>query len=143
MKKGFDYTGVSAIFIIHDGAGKYLFHKRGEKCRDEQGRWDCGGGGVEFGEKVEDVLRREIKEEFCCDILNSQFMGFRDVHREVNGKPTHWVALDYKVQVDPNAVKNGEPHKIDEIGWFSLDALPEPLHSQVPFFLEKYKQQLK
>jgi hypothetical protein len=32
--------------------------------------------------------------------------------------------------VDPTKVKNNEPEKIDEIGWFSLDKLPSPLHSQ-------------
>jgi RNase adaptor protein for sRNA GlmZ degradation len=34
------------------------------------------------------------------------------------------------VQVDPATVAIGEPHKIDEIGWFTSDNLPDTLHSQ-------------
>jgi len=52
------------------------------------------------------------------------------------------VALDFKVRVDRGKVKNGEPHKFEEIGWFKLDDLPCPLHSQVPKTLEIYKNRL-
>jgi 8-oxo-dGTP diphosphatase len=36
----------------------------------------------------------------------------------------------HAVQVDPEKIKIGEPHKIDELGWFTSDNLPTPLHSQ-------------
>ncbi|GAA4224603.1 hypothetical protein FHR32_006906 [Streptosporangium album] len=29
------------------------------------------------------------------------------------------------------ALEYGEPHKFDELGWFTPDALPYPLHSQL------------
>ena len=59
------------------------------------------------------------------------------------GEKTHWVALDFKVLVDREKVKNGEPHKFDDIGWFTLDNLPTPQHSQVPNFFRLYKEKLK
>lgn len=130
MKKGEDYTGITIIYTCHDGDGNYLLNKRGINCRDEQGSWDFGGGGLEFGDTVENTLRKEIMEEYCTDVISYEFLGYRDVHRENNGKKTHWLALDFKVLVDPKKVKNGEPHKFDEIGWFKLDQLPTPLHSQ-------------
>jgi 8-oxo-dGTP pyrophosphatase MutT (NUDIX family) len=142
MKKGEDFTGVSIVFTCHDGKGNYLLAKRGTNCRDEHGTWDPGGGGLEFGDSVEATLRKEIAEEYGADVLAYEFLGFRDVHREQNGRKTHWVALDFKVLVDPAKVKNGEPHKLDEIGWFRLDTLPAPLHSQYPKFLELYKDRL-
>ncbi len=142
MKKGVDYPGVSIVFACHDGKGNFLFSKRSTACRDEHGTWDPGGGGLEFGDTVEHTLRKEIEEEYCTDVLAFERLGYRDVHRENCGEKTHWIALDFKVLVDRSKVKNGEPHKSEEIKWFTLDALPNPMHSQWPVFLSLYKDHL-
>lgn len=142
MKKGVNYTGVAITYFCHDNNGNFLMNKRSNNCRDEHGCWDCGSGGLELHDTVENTLKKEIKEEYCADILNCEFLGYRDVHREHNNKKTHWITLDFKVLVDPKKVKNGEPHKFDEIKWFALDNLPSPLHSQTPKFIELYKGRL-
>ena len=116
--------------------------KRSTNCRDEHGCWDPGGGGLEFGHDVIETLKKEIKEEYCTDVLDHEFLGYRDVHRKHDGKKTHWIALDFKVLVDKDKVKNGEPHKFDEIDWFKINKLPKPTHSQVPKALELYKDNL-
>jgi len=142
MKKGQDYTGVTVVYLCHDGEGSFLMNKRSKNCRDEHGTWDIGGGGLEFGDTVEDTLKKELKEEYCADVLGCEFLGYRDVHREHEGQKTHWIALDFKVLVDREKVKNGEPHKFDEIGWFRTDRLPAPLHSQVLNFLKLYRAKI-
>ncbi|MDQ5938352.1 MAG: 8-oxo-dGTP diphosphatase [Patescibacteria group bacterium] len=142
MKKGFDYTGVSISYFCHDGKGNFLMAKRSNNCRDEHGRWDQGGGGLEFNDTVLGTLKKEIQEEYCTDVLEYEFLGYRDVHREHEGQKTHWVALDFKVLVDRDKVKNGEPHKFDDLGWFTLGNLPEPLHSQFLNALALYKDKL-
>lgn len=142
MQKGLDFTGITIVFFCHDGNGNFLLSKRGRNARDEHGTWDPGGGALEFDENVVDALRKEISEEYCTDVLEYDFLGFRDVHREVGGKKTHWLALDFRVLVDRSKAKNGEPHKLDEIGWFRLDCLPEPIHSQFPNFLKLYENKL-
>ena len=143
MKKGEDYTGVTIIYVCHDDNDKILLSKRSTNCRDEHGTWDCGGGGLEFGDTVENTLRKEIKEEYCTDVLGFDFLGYRDVHRENNGKKTHWIALVFKVEIDVSKVKNGEPHKFDDIGWFDKDSLPSQLHSQLLVYLDMYKNKIK
>ena len=120
-----------------------LLNKRSTNCRDEHGRWDCGGGGLEFGDTVTNTLQQEIRQEYCTDILSHEFLGYRDVHRTHDSKKTHWIALDFLVHVDRTKAQNGEPHKFEEIGWFPLDAFPQPLHSQFPHFLDKYREALK
>lgn len=142
MKKGIDYTGVAIVYLCHDDKGNLLMARRTANTRDEHGKWDSGGGGLEFGESVEDTLKKEIKEEYCCDVLGYEFLGYRDVHRNHEGKPTHWIALDFKVLVDPSQVKIGEPDKFDGIGWFSINSLPANLHSQLASTIEKYKDKL-
>lgn len=144
-KPGRDYIGVGVIYFCHDGQGNFVMAHRNENTRDEHNRWDIGGGGVEFGDKIETALAREIKEEYGTDILKSEFLGFRDVHRNNEAGKTHWVTLDFKVLVDRKKVKNGEPHKFKEVKWFTLDTMPpdEQLHSQLPAFLKKYSDRLK
>lgn len=142
MRKGVDYIGVAVTFFCHDGDGLFLMSKRSKNTRDEQGRWENGGGGIEFGESVEDALKREIKEEYGAEIIEREFLGFRDVHREYEGQKTHWLVLDFKVRIDSAEVKIGEPDMIDEVGWFQLDSLPEPLHSQMFSTVERYREKL-
>ena len=137
--EGIIRTGV--CFFCHDGEGSYLISKRSQNARDEHGAWESGGGGLKFGEKIQDAIFREIKEEFCAVPFNIEFLGYRDVHRVHNDQPTHWIQLDFRVQVNPEEVQIGEPHKCDGIKWLTIDEIknfPEPLHSQFPPFFEKY-----
>ena len=43
--------------------GKYLLTRRSDKNDFMSGYWDIPGGTIEFGEKLEQGLKREIKEE--------------------------------------------------------------------------------
>ncbi|KKQ29850.1 MAG: hypothetical protein A3H17_01640 [Candidatus Levybacteria bacterium RIFCSPLOWO2_12_FULL_37_14] len=143
MEKGIDYVAVGVVFFCHDGKGNVLLNKRSKKSRDEYDTWDPGGGSIEIKETITDTLKREIKEEYCTDIIKSEFLGFRDVHRiDEGGNKTHWIVLDFKVLVDRKKVKNGIPQKHQEIGWFKFGSFPKPLHSQFPLFLQKYKGKL-
>jgi 8-oxo-dGTP diphosphatase len=142
MRKGIDFTGITIVYFCHDGNGRFVMHKRGADARDENGRWDIGAGALEVHDTIEGTLRKEIQEEYGADVLDFEFIGYRDVHREHAGERTHWVSFDYKVLVDPAQVKNNEPHKFDDIQWFTLDKIPDEVHSQLPLFLEKYRESL-
>ena len=142
MKAGVDYPGISIVFYCHDGKGNFVMAKRGPNCRDEIGVWDPGAGALELGERVKTALRREVREEYRSRVIAIEHLGFRDVHRVHERKRTHWIALDFKVQVDRTMVRNGEPDKFTDIGWFRIDDLPTPLHSQMQVFVEKYRDQL-
>jgi 8-oxo-dGTP diphosphatase len=144
MKKGVDYIGVTCVFYCHDGKGKFLLHKRSEKCKDEQGRWDCGGGGLEFGEEFVDGARREIKEEYCVDPKELKFICVTNVLRKNReNQPTHWVALLFTAKVDPDKVKIGDPEKMTELGWFKLGEFPQPQHSMLMRHFEMARGSVK
>lgn len=131
LKRGIDHIGVSVTSIVHDGKGNVLLMKRGQKARDERGRWDICGGALEFGEPIDEAIKREVMEELCAEAMNIEFLHAGDAHRtNDDGLTTHWIWLLHAVLVDPKSVKIGEPHKIEEIGWFTSQNLPEPLHSQ-------------
>ncbi len=129
LTPGIDYIGISTPFYCVDGKGHLLMHKRSKNCRDEKGRWDTGAGQLHFGEKTEEGVLREVKEEYGCRGEILERVPAYSVLRTQNGIKTHWLAIPFVIKVDPEEVKNNEPEKIDEIGWFTLDNLPKPLHS--------------
>ncbi len=144
LHKGVDYIGIAVVYFCHDGKGNFLMHKRGASARDEQGKWDIGAGAIEFGHTAEQTLKKEIKEEYGTEVLSYEFLGFRDdIYRKTeDGKPVHWVSLDFKVLVDASQARNAEPHKFDEVRWVTLATMPEQNHVQLKIFLEKYKEKL-
>lgn len=129
MKKGVDFIGVNVVFYCHDGKGNLLLNKRSKNCRDEIGCWDVGGGAMNFGESFEEAVRREIKEEYCVDAIKLNYLGVNNVIRWHKGKKTHWVAVLFAAKIDPRKTKIGDPYKMEALGWYSLDNLPDPLHS--------------
>lgn len=146
MQVGVDYVGVALVFLCHDGKGSFVMAKRSEQARDDRNRWDIGGGKLDVHESVEAALEREIREEYCAPVLGQQFLGYRDVHRiDPEGRPTHWIGLDFAVLVDRSQVKIGEPHKFTDLQWYTLDSLPpeSESHSQWPAFLKNHHSDLK
>lgn len=142
LQKGVDFIGVTCVFYCHDGKGKLLLHKRSKNCRDEVGRWDVGGGSMEFGEEFDETIKREVKEEYGVDVLDLKFLKILNVLRKNKGIKTHWVAVYYLVLINPKGVKIGDPEKMDDIGWFELSNLPKPLHSNIPKFLNVVKEEM-
>lgn len=140
MKIGFDYIGISTPFYCNDGRGNFLLHKRSKNCRDENGNWDPGSGELDFGDSLEENVLREVAEEYGCRGKIQERLPALDIFRVQNGIKTHWVAIPFFVKVKPEEVKNNEPENIDEIGWFKLDSLPQPLHSAFQFGLSQYRE---
>jgi ADP-ribose pyrophosphatase YjhB (NUDIX family) len=140
MIKGQDYIGIAVIPFLHDGQGRYLLGMRTDKCRDEHFTWEnIGGGGVKFGETIETALRREVEEEVGTKPFNIEFLGTREVFGENEGKKTHWVTYDYRVQVDPKEVRIAEPDKCSELKWCRINELPSPLQSKLSSYIDKYR----
>lgn len=142
MKKGFDYIGNCVCFYCHDGKGNYMLHRRGEGCRDEVGVWDFGGGGIKFGESIEQAVIREVGEEYGVTPIKIEELGYSDIFRTIGDKESHWIAFRFKVLVDRDRVVNNEPEKHSDLGWFKITDLPSPLHSQIPHELERFKDKL-
>lgn len=139
MEPGIDYIGISTPFYCNDGEGLFLLHKRSQNCRDEHGRWDPGSGKLEQGLTLEENVLKEVAEEYGCSGKIQEQLPAHSILRQWNGQKTHWLAIPFFVKVDPKKAKNNEPGKIDEIGWFSLEKLPKPLHTGFEFTFNHYK----
>jgi len=123
MRIGVDCIGVGCGALLVNDKNETLLLKRSSKTRNEAGFWSKPGGGVEFGEKIEDTLKREVKEELGVDIGEIRFLSFTDSIMKDDGQ--HWISLNYCAKIIKGEPKNLEPHKHDEIKWFKLDNLPE------------------
>jgi len=123
----------------NDGKGNFVMQKRSQKCRDEKGSWEFGGGQLEFGEEISEGALREVREEYGVDGEVQEQLPSLSLLRENDGVKTHWVATPFFVKVDPKKVVITDHESTDEIGIFRLDKLPEPLHTGVARQLVLYK----
>lgn len=122
MKPGKDYIGVGCGALIVNDKNETLLIKRTSKSQNEAGFWSKPGGTVEFNEKVEDAIIREIKEELGIDIKLIRPLGF--TNHILNSDNQHWVAIHYLAKIINGELEIMEPDKIEEIKWFSFDNLP-------------------
>ncbi len=141
MKRGVDYIGVGAGAIIFNNEGKVFISQRGPGARNESGKWDFPGGGVEFGERCEDAVVREIKEEFEMDIKVLEFLEVLD--HFIPQEKQHWVSPSYIAKHISGEPKNMEPHKCLGLKWVDIkDINPDDLsissRSNYNKFVEKY-----
>jgi 8-oxo-dGTP diphosphatase len=118
MIKGQDYiaVGVGAA-IVRDG--KLLIQKRGQKVRNEIGKWEIPGGGIEYGESHKDALIREVKEETGVEIEVLELLNIAD-HINPSIKQ-HWIAAIYLCRIVSGEPRIMEPEKCEELGWFTLE----------------------
>ncbi len=136
MKPGVDYIGVGCGALIINNKNETLLLKRGAKSRNQAGFWSKPGGTVEFGEKIEDAIIREIKEEFGVEIELIKFLGF--TNHIIEEERQHWLSISYLARIIKGEPRNMEPEKHDEIGWFSFDNLPEKLTQTTSELIEEY-----
>jgi len=118
VQKGKDYIGVGVGAVVVNRQGKLFLSQRGVEARNERGKWEFPGGGVEFGERLEEALIREMKEEYDLDIEPIEQLWTYD--HLIPDEKQHWVSPTYFCKVKKGVPKITEPHKCSQIGWFTL-----------------------
>jgi ADP-ribose pyrophosphatase len=113
-------VGVGGL-LLRDGKVLLALRRR----PPEAGYWSLPGGRVEFMERLEDALRRELNEELGIDVEVESLLCVVD--HIVPGENAHWVAPAYRARMVSGEPRNCEPDKTEEIAWFSLSRLPENL----------------
>jgi 8-oxo-dGTP diphosphatase len=90
-----------------------------------EGTWSTPGGHLEYGESPQQCAFREALEEVGVTIANPVFRAItNDVFEEGHQHYlTVWLEGTY-ISGEPTIQS---PREVSAVGWFSWDALPEPL----------------
>ncbi|MCL4559244.1 MAG: NUDIX domain-containing protein [Chloroflexi bacterium] len=136
MQRGVDYIGVGVGAIIVDDQGRLFLARRGPSAKNERGLWEFPGGSVEFGERLADALRREMREEYGVEISVGELLDVVDHILPEEGQ--HWVSPTYICSLVSGEPRILEPGKCTEIGWFAPDQAPTGLTQITGINLEHY-----
>ncbi len=127
-------TSVTGI-ILDDEKG-VLFEKRADN-----GMWCIPGGSIEFGESLEEALKREVKEETSLSIFNPELFNIEsNVHviypngDEVYYTDVVFVVKDFVGELTPD-------NESTDLRWFPITNLPENIVPMQKIYLEKYAEE--
>jgi len=104
--------------------GALIFNPEGKilliKSHKWRGKYVIPGGHIELGERMEDALKREIKEETGLDIHDIKFVCFQEfIFDPAFYKRKHFIFFDFACKTDSTDVKLNQ--EAEEYAWVTLD----------------------
>ena len=121
--------------------GVFIFNQSDDllllKSHKWPGRYVVPGGHVELGERIEETVVRETKEETGLDIYNIEFILFQEfIYDPSFWKKKHFVFFDYACKTDSMDVQLND--EAEEYIWVSLEAAVDlPLDSYTRKSIDK------
>lgn len=126
-------VGVGAV-VLQDG--RVLLVERGQP--PQQGQWSLPGGLLELGERLEEAVRREVREETGLEVEVLSLAGVfeRIVPDEAGSTEFHYVLLDYFCRVAGGCLQPASD--VRRAAWVRLEELASvPLTDGTREFLQK------
>ena len=105
MNKAQRYPEPTVGALIFDPAGRLLLIRSG-KWRD---RFVVPGGHIELGERMEEALRREVREETGLEVHDIEFLCFQEfIYDDAFWQPRHFIFFDFACRTDSTDVRLNE-----------------------------------
>lgn len=122
-------VGCGAAIINDDGEILLLQRLR----EPEAGAWGLPGGKIDFGERAEAAIVREVEEELGVQIELKGLACISEIIDGGDGK--HWVSPIYLAVIASGTPKLMEPEKHGGWDWFNVNTFPDPLTTPTLQFL--------
>ena len=118
--------------MIFNQGGKFLL-VRSHKWRD---KYVIPGGHIELGERIEEALRREIKEETNLEIYDIEFLKMQEFIFDASFyKKGHFIFLDHVCKTDSERVILND--EAESFVWVTVEkALELPIEPYTRILLE-------
>ena len=124
----------ASYLLLRKGDGILLMRRKGSGYYD--GWYSVPAGHVEAGELPIDALVRETKEELGITLDKDDIRLVHTMYRTKHNETGDRVDLFYISTRWNGEIANTEPHKCDDIQWFSVSALPENMMHHVRAAIE-------
>jgi ADP-ribose pyrophosphatase YjhB (NUDIX family) len=115
------------LILVRDGLVLLL---RRSNTDYEDGKLSVVAGHIDGGETAREAICREAREEAGIELAPDDLAFAQIVHRADRDER---VSFFFAATRWRGEVRNMEPHKASELGWFPLDALPSDM---VPYVRE-------
>jgi len=110
----------AAVVVAVDGEGRYVLVRR----RDS-GTWGLPGGFIDYGERVEEALARELREETGYRVVSlGRVVGVYSAFDRDPRLHSLCIAVEAKVERGEAALN---PLEISEVRAFAFDEIPGEL----------------
>jgi len=137
MNDDFKHPRVGIGVMIQNEKGEVLLGLR--QNSHGAGEWSFPGGHLEFGEKIFDCAKREVKEETELEVSEFTLISVADEMRYLNSDGRHYLNLGVKGIYQGGEPKVTEKERCQEWRWFGLDNLPEKLFEGTEFTIRNFK----
>jgi mutator protein MutT len=131
--------GIGAVIICND---KILLEKR--KNEPGRGKWSIPGGLVELGERIEETVIREVKEETGLYVENPELIDVVDnISVDADGKiKYHFIIVDYFVKLKGGTLKAADD--AEDLKWVAFNEVEKyDLTKTFRGFFERNRQKLE
>lgn len=113
-----DHPWVGVDVIIVDEKGRILLIKRSDQEKTFPGKWGIPGGLIEWGETVEQALKREAMEEIGVEIEVVRFVG--RYYDKIGRHPTKtMLALPHICKIISGTPRANQPEEVQDVKWFT------------------------
>ena len=128
---------IPAVYIIFRDGDKVLLLRRANSGYFD-GSYSLPAGHVDGGEAASAAAIREAKEEVGAQLDSLELELAHVMHRTSDiPSPHERIDLYFQTTKAHPEIVNKEPHKCDDLSWFSLSDLPDNMVPEVKQALEK------